>query len=132
MTVTLPLLVAIYGWAYFDTEVTGFVAGPADFIISWVLPTIAILAFWIYKQATPGKMAVAARVVDEETGESITLGQSMIRYLAYFVSTIPLCLGFLWVAFDSKKQGWHDKLAGTVVVRAKNRKPQAVRFNQAA
>lgn len=123
---------AIYGWTYFDTEVTGFVAGPADFIISWVLPTIAILAFWIYKQATPGKMAVAARVVDEETGESITLGQSMIRYLAYFVSTIPLCLGFLWVAFDSKKQGWHDKLAGTVVVRTKNRKPQAVRFNQAA
>jgi uncharacterized RDD family membrane protein YckC len=40
------------------------------------------------------------------------------RYFAYFVSTIPFCLGFLWVAFDKRKQGWHDKLAHTVVVRA--------------
>jgi uncharacterized RDD family membrane protein YckC len=29
----------------------------------------------------------------------------------------PMCLGFLWIAFDKRKQGWHDKLAGTVVVR---------------
>ncbi len=42
----------------------------------------------------------------------------MGRYLGYFASTIPLCLGFLWIAFDKRKQGWHDKLAGTVVIRA--------------
>ena len=41
------------------------------------------------------------------------------RYLAYFVSTIPLALGLIWVAFDKRKQEWHDKLAGTVVIRTK-------------
>lgn len=119
MIVILPPLVAIYGWEYFDAEATGLVAGPADFVISWVLPAVAVLGFWLYKQATPGKMAVSARVVDEDTGDTISVGQSVIRYLAYIISTIPLCLGFLWIAFDSKKQGWHDKLAGTVVVRVK-------------
>lgn len=49
---------------------------------------------------------------------------------AYYVPAIPLCLGFLWVAFDSKMQGWHDKLAGTVVVRPTQRGPVPVRFRQ--
>jgi uncharacterized RDD family membrane protein YckC len=42
---------------------------------------------------------------------------------------LPLCLGFIWVAFDRKKQGWHDKIARTVVVRVKDRGPERVRFN---
>lgn len=117
MLVTLPLLVAIYGWAYFDAEQTGIVAGPADFLISWVLPAVAVIAFWILKQATPGKMAVSTKIVDAESGNAASTGQLIGRYFAYFAATIPLGLGILWVAFDKKKQGWHDKLAGTVVVR---------------
>lgn len=117
MLVTLPLLVAIYGWAYFDAGKTGIVAGPADFVISWVLPAVAVIAFWILKQATPGKMAVSTRIVDAESGNAASTGQLIGRYFAYFAATIPLGLGILWVAFDKKKQGWHDKLAGTVVVR---------------
>ena len=117
MLVTLPLLVAIYGWAYFDAEQTGIVAGPADFVISWVLPAVAVIAFWIVKQATPGKMAVSTKIVDAESGNAASTGQLIGRYFAYFAATIPLGLGILWVAFDKKKQGWHDKLAGTGVVR---------------
>jgi uncharacterized RDD family membrane protein YckC len=117
MLVTLPLLVAIYGWAYFDAEQTGIVAGPADFVISWVLPAVAVIAFWIVKQATPGKMAVSTKIVDAESGKAASTGQLIGRYFAYFAATLPLGLGILWVAFDKKKQGWHDKLAGTVVVR---------------
>jgi uncharacterized RDD family membrane protein YckC len=117
MLVTLPLLVAIYGWAYFDASQTGIVAGPADFVISWVLPAVGVIGFWIVRQATPGKMAVSTRIVDAESGEPAGAGQLVGRYLAYFVATIPLGLGILWVAFDKRKQGWHDKLAGTAVVR---------------
>jgi uncharacterized RDD family membrane protein YckC len=47
------------------------------------------------------------------------------RYLGYFVSAIPLFLGLIWVGIDGRKQGWHDKLAGTVVIRPK---PQGVTF----
>ncbi|HOE42135.1 MAG TPA: RDD family protein [Rhodoferax sp.] len=129
VVVTYPLLVSIYGWKYLDTD--KMVAGPADFLISWVFPAIAVIWFWTQKQATPGKAALSLRVLDAGSGENLSIGQSIGRYLAYFVSIIPLGLGLIWVGFDRKKQGWHDKLAHTVVVRAKNHGPEPVRFPQA-
>jgi uncharacterized RDD family membrane protein YckC len=128
MIFTSPLLVAIYGWSYFTDINRPFIAGPADFLISWVLPALGVILFWLHKQATPGKMAVAARVVDARTGNTLTVGQSIGRYLAYFVAMLPMFLGIIWVAFDPRKQGWHDKLAGTVVIRPKHRGPEPVRF----
>lgn len=112
-----PLLTTIYGSAYWTDA--KFIAGPADFLISWVFPTVAVVLFWIYRQATPGKMAISARIVDAATGKAPSNGQLIGRYFAYFVSVIPLFVGIIWVAFDARKQGWHDKLAGTVVVRNK-------------
>lgn len=129
--VTMPLLLAIYGRSYFAGPSAGFFAGAADFLVSWVAPAIAVIVFWQYKQATPGKMIFSARVVDARTGKKLSVGQSVGRYLGYFVSTIPFGLGLLWVAFDPKKQGWHDKLAGTVVIRSKRRGPEPVRFDDA-
>ena len=119
VVITYPLLMAIYGEDYFDPEVTGLVAGPADFLISWVLPAVAIILFWISRQATPGKLALSLRIVDADTGGALSLGQCVGRYFGYFVSSIPLCLGLIWVAFDKRKQGWHDKLAHTVVVKVR-------------
>ena len=118
MVITFPLLVSIYGWDYFDAEVTGMIAGPADALISWVLPAVAVILFWVYRQATPGKMLLSLRIQDANSGGRLSWGQSIGRYLAYFVATLPLCLGLIWVAFDKKKQGWHDKLAHTVVVKS--------------
>ena len=128
LVITAPLLVAIYGWAYFTDPGTSLIAGPADFFISWVLPAVGVILFWLYKQATPGKMAVSARVVDARTGNTISMGQAIGRYLAYIVASLPLFLGIVWVAFDPRKQGWHDKLAGTVVIRPQHRGPEPVRF----
>ena len=128
LVITTPLLVAIYGWAYFTNPGTSLIAGPADFLISWVLPAVGVILFWLYKQATPGKMAVSARVVDARTGNTISMGQAIGRYLAYIVASLPLFLGIVWVAFDPRKQGWHDKLAGTVVIRPQHRGPEPVRF----
>lgn len=116
--ITWPILIFVYGWAYFDGEKTGLIAGPIDFLISWVMPIIVVILFWLKKQATPGKIAVSVRVVDARTGKTMSVTQSISRYFAYFVSFLPLGLGFLWVAFDKKKQGWHDKLAGTVVIKS--------------
>ncbi len=128
--ITGPVLVAIYGWGYYLDPAGPMISGPADFLISWVLPAVAVILFWLYKQATPGKMAVGARVVDARTGNTISVGQSIGRYLAYFISMLPLFLGVIWVAFDPRKQGWHDKLAGTVVIRPQHRGPEPVRFER--
>jgi uncharacterized RDD family membrane protein YckC len=125
--ILFPLLTWVYGGDYWLDP--SLVKGPADFLFSWILPAVAIVIFWIYRQATPGKMVVSAKIVDAKTGGKPTTQQLVVRYLGYFVSTIPLGLGLLWVAFDPRKQGWHDKMAGTVVVRPRNRGPAAVSFD---
>jgi uncharacterized RDD family membrane protein YckC len=116
--IIFPVLISFYGREYFVSE--DIIKGPMDFLLSWLLPAIAIIVFWFYKSATPGKMAISAKIVDASTGLRPSSKQFIVRYFAYFVSTIPLGLGFIWVAFDRKKQAWHDKLAGTVVVRRAN------------
>ncbi|MEX2515465.1 MAG: RDD family protein [Gammaproteobacteria bacterium] len=118
IAVTTPILISIYGWTYYEPGPEApIIAGPLDFLITWIFPAVAIILFWRYKQATPGKMVISARIVDAETGQPASTGQLIGRYLGYYVSTIPFLLGLIWVAFDRRKQGWHDKLAGTVVVR---------------
>jgi uncharacterized RDD family membrane protein YckC len=114
--ITMPLLWMVYGKAYF--EAGGAVSGIADILISWVFPAVAVILFWIYQSATPGKMVVKIKIVDARSGGQPSKGRFIGRYMAYYVSAIPLGLGLLWVAFDKRKQGWHDKLAGTVVVRS--------------
>jgi len=123
--ITVPLVTALYGKQYWLSST--WIRGPADFLINWVLPAIAVVLFWVYRQATPGKIAISARIVDAETGEKPSTGQLIGRYFAYYVSIIPFMVGILWVAFDSRKQGWHDKLAGTVVVRRRHRGSAVVR-----
>lgn len=115
--VTSPVLYSIYGRDYFKSE--GLAAGYWDIVIKWILPAVAIILFWVYKSATPGKMILGIKIVDIKTNKPPSPSQSIVRYLGYFVSIIPLMLGIIWVAFDEKKQGWHDKLAGTIVVKNK-------------
>lgn len=81
-----------------------------------ILAVIILLVLWCKKQASIGKMAISAKIVDARTGGVPTKGQLIGRYFAYTLSALPLGLGFLFIAFDSKKQGWHDKLAGTAVI----------------
>jgi len=106
-----PIVTMIYGRQYWLSG--AMIRGPADVLISWVLPAIAVVLFSVYQPATPGKIAIGARIVDAETGEQPSTGQLIGRYLGCYVSIIPLSLGIIWVAFDPWKQGWHAKLAGT-------------------
>lgn len=118
MVIVVPVLLAAYGDSYFES--TAIVRGPLDFLFSWVLPGIGTILFWVYRQATPGKMAIGARIVDAVSGGHPSTGQFVGRYFACYLSAFILCLGVVWVAFDRRKQSWHDKLAGTVVVRKAN------------
>ena len=120
----MPALVFVYGTEYWLSD--SFVVGFWDVIINYLLPAIAVVLFWVYKSATPGKMATGLTIVDADTGEKPSTGQFVLRYLGYYVSTLALCLGFIWVGIDRRKQGWHDKIAGTVVIRRKL--PEPVRF----
>src|SRR5262245_61134355 len=112
--VTMPILLWAYGLSGMTQPV--LVRGPVDFLVSWVGPVAATLVFWRYRSATPGKMVIGAVIADAATGGAPSMRQLLIRYFAYLVSILPLFLGFLWIAFDARKQSFHDKLASTVVV----------------
>ncbi len=117
-----PVLTLYYGEKYWDMEDERLVKGPMDFLLSYLFPAVAVITFWFMKQGTPGKIAVKARILCAATMSTPSIGQCIGRYFAYFLSMLPLGLGILWVAIDKRKQGWHDKLAGTVVVRYKSGK----------
>ncbi|MCW3480013.1 RDD family protein [Neisseriaceae bacterium JH1-16] len=124
--ISYPLLYLAYGSIFSDSGT--FSRGPIDLLLGWVFPVVWALVFWCKKAATPGKMAISARIVDAKTGTPITVRQALIRYLGYIVSSLPLGLGYVWAGFDARKQGWHDKLAGTVVVRPKQHGTRPVEF----
>lgn len=77
---------------------------------------VYFVALWSRWSRTVGMMALGLKIVDG-AGRPIKLGRSLVRYFGYFVSALPLGLGFFWIGWDSNKQGWHDKLAGTYVVK---------------
>jgi uncharacterized RDD family membrane protein YckC len=112
--IAIPLT-AIYGEGYWTSEQS--LMGFWDVIFTYILPFAVTIWLWLKYMATPGKMALKLIVVDAETGEKMSTGQAIGRYFAYILSTLPFGLGFLWIGIDKRKQGWHDKLAGTVVIR---------------
>lgn len=75
--------------------------------------------FWLLAGRTPGKQAMGLLVVRTD-GQRIRLGGALLRWLGYYVSGI-LLLGYLWVLVDDRRQAFHDKLAGTVVVYSRPR-----------
>ncbi|CAA0082603.1 Uncharacterised protein [Zhongshania aliphaticivorans] len=99
------------------------VPGNINLLLNYILPAIAVLVFWIYKSATPGKMVLKLRIVNAKTGEKPSVAQWLIRYIAYYLSAMVFMLGFIWVGLDRRKQGWHDKLANTVVISTKDKEP---------
>ena len=58
------------------------------------------------------------RVISEEEGGTIDFVGGIVRLFGYFVSAFVFYLGFIWILFDKRKRGWHDMMAGTIVVKA--------------
>jgi uncharacterized RDD family membrane protein YckC len=82
-------------------------------LLHWLWFTIAESSKW---QATIGKKMVGLKVTDEN-GERIDFGRANGRYWSKTLSYITLLVGFVMAAFTEKKQGLHDKIAGTLVVK---------------
>jgi uncharacterized RDD family membrane protein YckC len=66
---------------------------------------------------TFGKMALKIRVVNED-GTNLDYRKAFLRWLGYFLCDLTFHIGYVWAAFDHRKQGLHDKVCKTLVVRA--------------
>jgi len=115
IVVLIPLLLMVFGSQIFSNPDAA--NSPLGNLLQFGLPLLATVLFWKYRSATPGKMLMGLIVVDGRTGGVPPTGRLVLRYFAYIVSALPLGLGYLWVAFDKRKRGFHDMIAGTLVVR---------------
>jgi len=100
-----------------DVAVIGAVLWLLFIIIVSLLPIVPVFVFWIFKSATPGKIILNLVIVDANTGDTPDISQWVVRFVAYAISVLTFFIGFFWIAIDARKQGLHDKLARTVVVK---------------
>lgn len=80
--------------------------------------------FWTLAGQTPGKLLMGLQIVNLN-GDPITFWQSLLRYIGYYLSALALYAGYWWVLIDDRRQGWHDKLAGTIVIYVWDARPGA-------
>ncbi len=104
-----------------DGQATSQVSGAV--IVVYALWIIASIAYFIYFWTRPegqtlGMKALHLRVVKTD-GSQLTMGGAVLRYLGMMLNSIifGLPIGWIWAGFDKNKQGWHDKIAGTYVVK---------------
>lgn len=88
------------------------VAGP--FIV--IAGVIYFVGMWTWKGTTIGGIVMGLKVVTNQ-GEPVNFAVALVRSLSSLFSAAVLFLGFLWAGWDREKQSWHDKIAGTIVVR---------------
>jgi len=97
------------------TKIQAELNGPQNLFIS-LFSAFLIILFWVhYEGATPGKKLMGLKVT-KAGGDPLTYVTGIIRYFGYFLSSVVLGLGYIWISWDAKKQGWHDKIASTVVI----------------
>jgi uncharacterized RDD family membrane protein YckC len=85
--------------------------------LSGLLGLLYFVGFWSLRGQTPGQMPFRMRVVKASDGTRPDWVVSLLRYVGLIISFAVILLGVIWVAFDGRKQGWHDKIAGTLVIR---------------
>jgi uncharacterized RDD family membrane protein YckC len=87
--------------------------GPVHWLVT-LLGFAYYVYFWHMQGATPGKMAMGLRVVNDQ-GTNPTLSQAIIRVLVMIISGAVLFIGYLW-ALGRERRTWHDLAAGTYVI----------------
>ena len=102
-----------------DATVSAGAAGGFTLImlVVIVLATAYFPWFWWRGGATPGMKRFHLRVVRDRDGGPISGGQAVLRFIGQWVSSVVFYLGFAWILIDARRRGWHDLIAGTVVVK---------------
>ena len=98
----------------------GLVAGAGVLVIVvalFVVPLAYFPYFWARSGQTPGMKMFGLQVVRDSDGGPIGTGAAILRLVGYWVSGFVLYLGYIWIFIDKRKRGWHDLIAGTVVVK---------------
>ena len=118
LAIVMRILFPLQGFHFWNIEKAWYFV-PIITLFNMISTAITVaysVVFWTWRGQTPGKMVMNIKILRGD-GSNITIGYALLRYLGYFVCFLMLGSGFLWIAFDARKQGIHDKIADTVVVK---------------
>jgi uncharacterized RDD family membrane protein YckC len=91
------------------------------FLVFFLIVIVLTIGYWVYfwgtSGSTPAMRLFRLQVVDANTGAVIGIPRALVRWLMTLVNSWACYLGWIWVAFDARKQGWHDKVANSVVLQ---------------
>jgi uncharacterized RDD family membrane protein YckC len=82
------------------------------------LVSVAYYTYFFGNGQTPGMMAMKIKLIGTDGTYPIGYGKGFLRWIGMIISAMVILLGYVWILIDKKKQGWHDKIAGTYVVNA--------------
>jgi uncharacterized RDD family membrane protein YckC len=88
----------------------------ALFLLTTLVGLLYFPWFWVRSGRTPGMRLFHLRVVRDRDGGPISWGTALLRLIGYWVSAFVFYIGFVWILFDERRRGWHDLIAGTVVI----------------
>ena len=112
----VQVLFPFRGFYFWDNQPAWYFVIVISNMVSTTVTVAYSVAFWVWRGQTLGKMVMNIKVLRAD-GTNINFGYALLRYLGYIICSLMLGAGFLWIAFDSRKQGIHDKIADTVVVK---------------
>jgi uncharacterized RDD family membrane protein YckC len=114
--VVFGIIAAVFGSSGFDllAGASLIVALLAVFVLSFVY----FPYFWAKSGQTPGMQMMHIKVVRDADGGPLTGGMALLRLFGLWVNGFVFYLGYIWVFVDKRRRGWHDLIAGTVVIEA--------------
>ena len=87
------------------------------FIVGFLVGILYFPFFWARGGQTPGMKPFGLRIVRDRDGTDIGWGAASLRLLGMYVASSVFYLGFIWIFVDKRRRGWHDLIAGTVVIK---------------
>jgi uncharacterized RDD family membrane protein YckC len=102
--------------SYLSMNVGGTLGGIIAFF--GVLVSVAYYTYFFGNGQTPGMKAMNIKLIRTDGTYPIGYGKGFLRWIGMIISAVVILLGYIWILIDKKKQGWHDKIAGTYVVNA--------------
>lgn len=118
ISIIVVFLYIIYRLILEFTTVTAFwiLSSFATGCIVWFIVIVYFTGFSAWKGQTPGKIIMGIKIIRTDSSP-LTPTYALLRFVGYILSILTIGIGFIWVGFDKKKQGLHDKIADTYVVK---------------
>ncbi len=126
VTVLMFVVLLVFGALVTGAAVSGSAGLAVGGGLLLVLAVVALALlyfpfFWARGGQTPGMKLFRIRIVRDRDGGPISGGQALLRLLGYFVNGVVFYIGYVWILVDKRRRGWHDLIAGTVVIEDQRR-----------